>query len=192
MRTEHFNIGETESYERRMERHAYETFRHSEACTNACRACKEHKKYRHHRVAPCVEWITAPITITHCKAEGKRVELLLRLRWKPHINGEDKPYHLVKNTYLRDIKGPKGGNRRDQEQVPWKRQRQSGGGRLMTTYEHQENQIFDLRIALDENIGKLMEVKVKPGFMDITNWRQMRHQFGQSYIKIVNLMEKRR
>ena len=135
-RTEHVYIGETEDYERRMKRHAYETFRHSVSCTNACRGCKEHQKYRHHRVASCAEWITVPITVTQSKAEGKRMELLFRLRWKPQINGEDKAYHLMKNTYARDIKRLKGGSRRDQEQVPWKRPRRQQGGRLMTTYDH--------------------------------------------------------
>lgn len=28
-----------------------------------------------------------------------------RLKWKPQLNSEDKPYHLMKNTYVRDQKG---------------------------------------------------------------------------------------
>ena len=51
------------------------------------------------------------------------MEDLLRLRWKPTLNADDKPYYLLKDTYARDFRELK--KTRARGKAPW----QGGGGR---------------------------------------------------------------
>ena len=192
METQHLYIGETEEYERRVQRHAYMTFRHSISCTKGCRGCSEHVKYRKHRVAPPQAWVVVPLTAVGNRPEARQMEDLLRLKWSPQLNDGDKPYYLMKNTYAKDIKEVR---RRDKrERPPWKgTERQHSRTRQMVTrYDggpicgpEITKRAYNLERVLQANIGKAISVTIRPGYADLTDWRKLRLLWGRSYVKVI-------
>ena len=193
MRTQHLYVGETEDYQQRVQRHAYATFRHGTGCTKACRGCSEHLKYRRHRVAATHEWVVVPITPVNDRAEARQMEDLLKLKWSPQLNIGDKPYYLMKDTYARDIKEVK---RRDKRShAPW----QGGGVRktsltrqAVTLYESERlagaevtRKAYKLERLLEAGDGTGIKVCIRPGYVDLTDWRKLRLVWGSSYVKVI-------
>ena len=193
-RTQHLYIGETEDYMQRTEQHAYGTFRHGMECANPCRKCSEHCRYRKHRVAEVHEWVVVPLAVVRNRAEAKQMEDLLRLKWKPQLNGGDRPYYLLKDTYARDIKDVKKVDRRC---APWKGAKpgtcMDGTRRVVTSYVYSlsrgknvtRGEGYDLEGILEAGVGKKLTIEVKPGYTDLTNWRRARLVWGGSYCKII-------
>ena len=190
-----FYIGETQGYTERVKRHAYETVRHGVDCTRPCKGCGEHWKYRKHRVAKPETWVMVPLACVRDRSEARQMEDLLRLRWKPTLNAVDKPYYLLKDTYARDFREVK--KTRPRGRAPWQGGNQSrrpcdGATRQVTRYDSEAHtalgghgSAYNLASLCEASEEKAMVVWVRPGYTDLTNWRRLRLEWGQSYVKVI-------
>ena len=186
-RTNDLYIGRTNNWDRRQREHLYLTFTHSSRCSNRCKGCAEHAKYSKHRRAEPHEWITVPIAVCAEYVDARRLEIMLYKRWGASLNTVERPFWLVKENYCQDIRKRHAGTRRP----PWRRPERTepyvpGTGTLLTQYsvEGEDQPRFDLRTVLQAYEGKEILIRVRPGYKDITRWREVRFLYGASYLKI--------
>ena len=180
-------VGETKEWDQRVKQHFMATVRHSSGDhgIRKCRSCKEHTKYRKHRVCAPHKWLIIALYTGLEKYEAKRIERQLVQRWKPSLNAGDKPFWLMKETYVRDVRTSR--RQRDRPRAPpW---RKRGGGRTesrpgFTTFEVEEEQHYDLGRVLKTYAekGEGVRVKITCGRTDVTRWDRIVARFGESYL----------
>jgi hypothetical protein len=173
-------VGETENWEERSKQHAYQYFRHSSNCENRCTNCDEHAKYIRAQKVPLVGWFMVPLAKCGDRMEAKKLELMLRRKWRPTLNAEDKPFWLLKDTYAKAT----GEKRKRAALPPWKRERQYEGGAIVTQYLINGTTRYDLRQTMREHLGQEISVQCNIGQKDITNWKKLRREFSSSYVSI--------
>jgi hypothetical protein len=178
--TKDIYVGETEDWEARGKQHAYMYNRHSGHCANKCTNCEEHAKYMKQQKVKLSEWITMPLTICADRIEAKKMELMLRRKWRPSLNTEDKPFWLLKDTYTAEHAGKK---KRD-NLPPWKRPRRQEGGAMITQYIVDGETRYDLRQIFKNNEDNEINLKCNIGQRDLTNWRKIRFEYATSYVSV--------
>ena len=174
-------IGETDNWMKRQYDHSYKTFRHGGRCANPCRRCAEHVNYIKHRTARVHEWVMIPLATTRNKQEAKQLETLLQRKWTPALNSKYTAPWLAKDSYAKDLKHRTTGTRTP----PWKAGRilKPKGGAMMTTYTSEEVKSFNLGYFVERYPGGF-RATVKPGAFDLTDWRELRFTYGESYVRI--------
>jgi hypothetical protein len=108
------------------------------------------------------------------------MELMLRRKWRPTLNTEDKPFWLLKDAYTSTAR--KGGKRNNLP--PWKRTTPAEGGACVTQYTINGNTRYDLRQIMKEYRDGEVSVTCNIGQKDITNWRKLRTEFADSYVSV--------
>ena len=190
LRDQHSYVGETEQWVKRVQRHAYSTFRHGDRCTNPCKKCGEHQKYTRHRSNPIQDWITVGVATCETKAEALQLEAVLTRKWKPTMNMHAKPYWACKKTYARDLGTA---SRASHQRIPpWRRAPQQRTSavqanvqmRYVTQYEANGEKYYDFRRIMEKYMEKGVTVTCDIGRMDLTDWRQIRRKYEHSYVKV--------
>ena len=180
-------IGETQDLNARIGQHYCATCKHRDEASNKCKRCKEHGKYKKHRVAPPHEWLTIPITYAATKMEVKKIESNLIRILKPNLNVADKPFWLLKDNYAQQCKNYCR-RRKESANTPWKGNKDninSEGNRhkrLYATYICLGNTFMDILPILRGATTETVTVTVNPGHHDLTNWRKIRQQYGSSIV----------
>lgn len=81
-------VGETDAWARRVATHYRQTMRHAVDAVRPCGGCDEHTKYVMHRAVKPQQWLMVPLITCVDKREGRRIEEMLRRKWKPNMNAE--------------------------------------------------------------------------------------------------------
>jgi hypothetical protein len=187
-------IGETADWRTRVITHYRATWAHSPYSTRPCRGCKEHGRYRKHRVCAPWNWIMIPIAFCQEKYEAKRLERSVIKRWKPSINAGDKPFWLMKNAYVSQIRSGRNARRKLGVRKPTDTHMQPREQRpqlpLYTMYEVLTDgpwlgmTTFDLGWMLSSFDGEQVRIRVQPGAMDLTDWRRISVRFADTYVHV--------
>ena len=130
------------------------------------------------------QWITVPIAVCAEYVEARRLEWVLYSRWGASLNAREQPRWLIKESYSNDLKS----KRRCTRKPPWRKGTRDSivPGHLLTRYTvaGESTHRFDLRTIMQAYEGKEVSVSVRPGYKDITDWREIRFWHGNSYLKI--------
>ena len=185
-------IGETQDWRTRVTTHYRATWAHSEHGLRQCKGCREHLRYRRHRVCAPWEWIMIPIAFCCEKYEAKRMERSLIKRWKPSINAGDKPFWLMKNTYVSQTRsGARARRQRGVRHTDAQPLQKGPTLPLYTTYEVLPGgepwvgmTTFDLGWVLNTFDGDGVRVLVHPGAMDLTDWRRICVRYADTYVHV--------
>ena len=201
--TESMYVGETEHWQSRQHQHMDATFRHSTDCKSGCKGCREHKKYRMHRVVKSSAWITLPVRVCNSKMEAKRLERWATLKWKPSLNQGDLPFWMLRYNYQasKETESRGAGAR----PPPWARGGDGGpperidGAKeterkpLLTEYicvdkdgEEQARAVdFGALLHTGSTEAEAMFIRIQPGTHDMTRWKRVKQVFKRSIIRQV-------
>ena len=173
-------IGETDQWARRVETHYRQTMQHTGGQGKQCCGCAEHAKYVKHRVVKPQQWMMVPLVTCNDKKEGRRMEEMLRRKWKPNMNAEPmsvwKRRMYGQGTYAAD-KVKRSGTRRTKQ---WKEKRGKSNRAPMTKFEvvQDQNVMYNLYNVLTKAVdGTKLRIAVTMGAREFTSWSSCRRDF---------------
>ena len=179
-------IGETKAWESRVKQHFVATSKHRHDAPRPCKGCAEHAKYKRHRAVAPGAWITVPVMEVNEKYEAKRSERKVIRMLKPNLNAVDRPFWLLKETYVAVYKSTR---RKKEGEKPWRSDSAPPRGRdelpFFTFYKFEGEQHVDMGAVLARmsQTGKAAWVTVTPGKHDLTRWARVRKRYGGSKLK---------